>query len=396
MLFSLKRKWFLILFMGFLASCNSKNKSSSEKVVLKPSDITFATERADDWTQTFKRDSGWFGGDGIFVIPYSGNDTEQQKDSLLFVFSDTMIGQIKNDSLLPGYKMVNNSLAILDTKENPKDIKFKLDQNDKGYAAFFKPKTDSEEYYWLGDGFVNKSNKKLYLFAYRIRNTNTDDLLPFEETGNDLLVIDNKDDFPLKATKQIKLSFFNELSAENKISFGVGVYEDYGSKDPNIYIYGVRGKSKDLVVARVKPPHIENLEAWEFLGENGWQTSWEGLQALSTSVSNELSVSKITDNIFGLVYQEGGIYPKIYLKMASTPYGPFGEKQLLWDTTKDIQDPDLFTYNAKAHPALSKPGELLVSYNVNSFKFFDIIEAKPHLYRPRFFKIKFNIPVVNK
>ena len=33
------------------------------------------------------------------------------------------------------------------------------------------------------------------------------------------------------------------------------------------------------------------------------------------------------------------------------------------------------------------PDKLLVSYNVNSFKFWDQIEDHPHLYRPRFFWI---------
>jgi hypothetical protein len=33
---------------------------------------------------------------------------------------------------------------------------------------------------------------------------------------------------------------------------------------------------------------------------------------------------------------------------------------------------------------------LLVSYNVNSFKFFDVIESKPNLYRPRFVRIIFD------
>ncbi len=54
---------------------------------------------------------------------------------------------------------------------------------------------------------------------------------------------------------------------------------------------------------------------------------------------------------------------------------------------KALDEPEFFAYNAKGHPAISQPGELIVSYNVNSFAFWEQIESYPNLYRPRFFKI---------
>jgi hypothetical protein len=78
------------------------------------------------------------------------------------------------------------------------------------------------------------------------------------------------------------------------------------------------------------------------------------------------------------------------MQVGSSPVGPFGPRQKIWNTADDIKEKDLFTYNAKAHPALSKPGELLVSYNVNSFNFFEKIKQVPNLYRPRFVRIVFD------
>ena len=78
------------------------------------------------------------------------------------------------------------------------------------------------------------------------------------------------------------------------------------------------------------------------------------------------------------------------MQVGPTPAGPFGPRKKVWETTNYLEDKDLFSYNAKAHPAISKPGELLVSYNVNSFKFFEVIEQIPNLYRPRFVKIVFD------
>lgn len=374
-----------------LVSCKqetSEEKKSNE--VALEEKLNFKTESVPEWTDVFKKNHGWFGGDGIFAIPYSGMDNKES-DSILFLFSDTMIGEIQEDSLQPGYTMVNNSIAFYIKGEEPSSTQFHLATNEKDEnTAFFKPDSGNNEYYWLGDGFVNPAmDDNLYVFSYRIRNTDKDDLLPFEEVGNDLLVIENKNDLPLKTDRQLKIPFFNGSSDSLKTSFGVGVYTESKDDQSYVYVYGVRGPNKELVVARATADKIEDFDSWHFRVKNKWTKDYFKMETLTDNVSNELSVSKLSNGQYALVYQEGGIYPKIYMRRSETPYGPFGDKQLIWDTTTDIKDPDLFTYNAKAHPAISKPGELLVSYNVNSFKFFNIIESKPHLYRPRFVRISF-------
>ncbi len=370
---------------------NAKTENLENQVTSIEEKLNISVEAAPQWSNVFKRDSGWFGGDGIFAIPYSGDDSKKS-DTILFLFSDTMIGEIREDSLQPGYTMVNNSVALFIKGNNPNSTEFHLATNEENEnTAFFKPDSISEEYYWLGDGFVNpEMNDNLYVFSYRVRNTNTDDLLPFEEVGNDLLVIENKSDFPLKADRQLKLPFYDFATDSIKTSFGVGIYTEKIENKPFAFIYGVRGKNKELVVARVLTDRIEDFNSWEFRAEDSWTKEASKMQTLTDSVSNEMSVSKLSNGQYALVYQEGGIYPKIYMRRSETPYGPFGKKQLIWDTTTEVNDPDLFTYNAKAHPAISQQDELLVSYNVNSFKFFDIIESKPNLYRPRFIKIAFN------
>jgi hypothetical protein len=53
-------------------------------------------------------------------------------------------------------------------------------------------------------------------------------------------------------------------------------------------------------------------------------------------------------------------------------------------SAETYDDIDFYTYNAKAYPYLSKPGELLISYNVNSFDFERKIKIHPYHLRPRF------------
>ena len=59
-----------------------------------------------------------------------------------------------------------------------------------------------------------------------------------------------------------------------------------------------------------------------------------------------------------------------------------------WETPEIYDGIDYYTYNTKAHPQLSKPGELLISYNVNSFQFEKDLKAYPNFYHPRFITVK--------
>lgn len=390
-----------LLFLLVCLSCSSRtDKSRGETTAeVKDENLISKVEPTPEWTALFNRTSDWFGGDGIFAIPLSGTDNQDSEDSILFVFSDTMIGEIENGELQQDYVMVNNSMAILKGKEAAvENIDFFMNREGDKYAAYFIPQTPAtkpEDYYWLGDGFVNKQKGgDIYLFAYRIRNTHDESQFPFQEVGNSLLIIERGKQFPFEATRQLDIPFFSTENDSAYISFGVGLLPNspeagVSTGDGFLYVYGVQGRAKKLVAARIKPENIEDFDTWEFYNGSDWSREIAEIAAISDSVSNELSVVPIADNQYALIYQYGGIYPEICMQVGPSPVGPFGPRKVIYNTQDDIDDPDLFTYNAKAHPAISKPGELLVSYNVNSFKFFDVIESKPNLYRPRFIRVVF-------
>nr|WP_295922972.1 DUF4185 domain-containing protein [uncultured Dyadobacter sp.] len=392
-------KYCILFFITVLYSCSPQ--SSEDKPAMMDREINekeFTAEPAPEWTNLFLRKSGWFGGDGIFAIPFSGKDSEQG-DSLLFLFSDTMIGEVAGDKLKPGYVMINNSTALLkDKTPDSTHIAFRMAKENGAYKAIFTPKTDKPDkdtYFWLGDGFVNPdANKDLFIFAYKITNTHDNSAFPFKETGNALIHIPAGSPFPYSDQQQSELPFNNYKSGEETISFGAGIFNNSasaGEAEPDgfVYVYGTKGLTKKLVSARVKPAQVGAFDQWEFWNGNGWSKDVKSVAALSDSVSNELSVSRLSKGKYALVYQLGSLFPEICMQVGPTPVGPFGPRIVLYKTSADIQDPDLFTYNAKAHPALSAPGELLISYNVNSFKFFDVVQKKPNLYRPRFVRVKF-------
>ena len=80
------------------------------------------------------------------------------------------------------------------------------------------------------------------------------------------------------------------------------------------------------------------------------------------------------------------------MRLGASPVGPWGPPFQVYDVSGDLEpDKDIFPYNAKAHPVLSEPGELLISYNVNSFDFFNDVLTYPNLYRPRFMRLIYGL-----
>jgi hypothetical protein len=280
----------------------------------------------------------------------------------------------------------------------PENADFRINRSkEKKPATLFipsSPNKQKDDYYWLGDGFINHAmDSSLCLFAYRIRNTNDNSAFPFREVGNNLIIIPKGSKYPFDDQRQMDLPFSASQDSLST-SYGVGVLANttaagVTNADEYVYIYGVRGKAKQLVASRVKPSQLDNFSAWEFYNGTGWSAKTEDAQPLSDSVSNELSVTPIGNGQYALIYQYGGLTPTICMQTGPSPVGPFGPREKIWNTSEDTKEKGLFSYNAKAHPAISKPGELLVSYNVNSFNFSEQIKEIPNLYRPRFVRIIF-------
>lgn len=359
--------------------------------------VAFTVTPAPEWDSLFLRTSGWFGGDGIFSIPLNGVDSVGAANKTLLVFSDTMLGDIANGILREGSQMVNNSVALMDCTE-PADscITFYWKKGDSARAAtMFVPATPMAkkgEYYWLGDGFVNKAkDNTTYVFAYRIQSTTEG--FGFKETGNALLIIPPGSKPPFSDHRQKDTPFyFSSDNISGTGSFGAGILVNDSSSgavkpDGYVYIYGIRGISKEVMAARVKPAQFENFSAWNFWDGKAWVNNMRKAAAITNRASNEMSVTPLPDGRYVMIFQVDGMGGSVCMRIGSSPVGPFGPIIKLYECPETKQG--FYVYNAKAHPNLSKPGELLISYNVNAMDFFKVIKKSPNLYRPRFIKLKF-------
>lgn len=408
---------FAALFMVAAGSCK-KNTAETTPIIIPviidtvavPTDLTklnFTVEADSGWTKLFTRTSGWFGADGIYSIPQNGVDSvgAGTASSTLLLFSDTQVGEIKNGSIVPGWSFINNSVAIVEGIEPlPEKINFFWNYNANNKpASVFVPNTAlavAGNYFWLGDGFVNQEvQNETVIFGYKIGRVNSG--FGFAVTGSSLITIPAGSTPPFNNAVQTDAPLFVEGDKiDNGYAFGAAVFVNTlkaGAPRPDgyVYVYGVKTipgfLNKGLLVARVLPAEFKDFSKWRFKDSGGWNTDINSIKnaaVITEAVSDELSLSPLPDGRYALVFQTN-VWGAVGMRIAATPSGPFGPVIPLWDCKEALVGANYFVYNAKAHPHLSRHGELLISFNVNSFAFFADLASNPNLYRPRFIKLKF-------
>ena len=172
---------FLIVAALFLGRCPAVMAQTKTNVDLEH--LKYTVEEAPDWTNLFIRTSGtgWFGADGIYLIPADGARSKGGRASSknMFIFSDSMVGEV-NDGKLGPNKMVHNTVALLNGDEPKKEninFKWATDADGKPVSMFIPntPSVEKGEYFWLGDGFYNTATQKTYIFGYRMKTLDSKD-----------------------------------------------------------------------------------------------------------------------------------------------------------------------------------------------------------------------------
>lgn len=389
----------------FLILCYAQCAVAQKPLTDEYAKSRITTAPAPEWSEMLRHRNGWLGADGIYSISMNGVEKPGQinaNSETMFWFSDCIIGQIDQykDTMKASWGMLNNSVAFMKGNiPSPYNIKFYYRQYENGKPrSMFEPSTPHlppDSYYWLGDGFFNHAkDSTIYIFAYLIHNI-PGSIYPFEDIGVSLIALPKSSKPPFELQRQIETPLFKkDTQGKGKTVFGICVMPNtIGSGAPNpdgyIYVYGIRGINKELLVARAKDLDFEDFSQWRYWDGNAWNEDINTSAALMENVSNEMSVSYMADGRVIAAFQMRNDPTAVAIAAGQSPTGPFQPAKKVWQTPEAFDDLDFYTYNAKAHPHLSKPGELLISYNVNSFDFLDDIVKHPYHLRPRFIRVKY-------
>jgi tetratricopeptide (TPR) repeat protein len=418
----------LCLMAGFMAEAQARSPQASQSVSQSvsqsasapPNSLTaqatinqsppanqvrpYSAEPATDWDALFDRASGWTGGDGAYAIPLSGDERPGAAGQTFWTFNDTFIGQVNNNDDRIGAKLVRNTHGLMTgNAPNPNQVEFFVRQAPSGNpSAWFKPDTQSQHWFWLNDGVV--ANNKLYIFALRmkpIREVQGDGLFDYAYDGisllSDNLVLRNRqpNPEPMKTYQQVNTPLYVSSRCDRGSTiFGQSVMSNTpaaGAPKPDgyIYLYGVRNDldNKKLVVSRVLPEEIEDFTKYQYWNGQQWGISPEEVKPMADHLSSEFSVSPLADGRYILVYQvDDFLSQTVAVRYANNPTGPWSEPIPIWNTQERDIRLHTFTYGAKAHPHLSQPGELLISYQRNTFKNSEQYD-RADIYRPRFLRL---------
>lgn len=353
----------------------------------------WAVEPSRDWTGLFSNQSGWLAADGIYTVHLNGADTvgaATAESKTIFNFSDTATGTVDFSTLqIQRDGFVNHSMAFLTGNiPDPKNIQF-ITQKDSGGNIL----TDS---IWLQDAV--KVDDRYYVSGFKFNSNWSADRMDLTS-----FPIDEATGFPdLNAPRRLQGVPMMVREGSQEVIMGMAVLDNTeasGVPNPDgyIYIYGYLGRpgSKRLVVARTTADNIARAGRWEYYTGSEWKTGIENANSLDATisraeVSSEVSITPIQTGQFAgkymLVYTDYCQSEYLHFALSDTPYGPFEDITRMYHCPEVDQlsakgNEGVYTYNAKAHPHLSRPGELLISYNCNSTKDYD---ARVYDYHPRF------------
>lgn len=322
-----------------------------------------------------------YGDSNALLDDWTGGDTTNSvllpDGRVVWIFSDTFLGKINDDHSRSDPNFIHNSFVLQSgselvatlrggTRSKPRS----LVTTDDGREVNGDPPVGAA-WYWMGDGTVE--GDMLHVFVLKFEK--------FGPGGFDFRWIGSA--VASFSLPKLRLKSVTPVVSSNNVEYGSGILED----GDYTYVYGTEDLGRDKYMHLARAPRGGLLGPWEFFTGIGWSPDAAASVRIMHGVANEFSVTRIGD-AYLLVTQDTTIpfSRDIYAYVSCTPTGPFtGPKHLY--TTPDYPFTNVITYNAHAHPEFSANGELLVTYNVNSLVFDDIMRDV-HVYRPRFVRVQ--------
>ena len=330
---------------------------------------------ATEWTEAFRtfgntgggwsNNGGWAASDGVYSVELPGR-------RVAWLMNDTFLGPVNADESMTEPGFIHGSI-VLGGRDGFPDTTITAGSHDAPESIAAPPDAvDGDPWYWNGPGIIDGG--KLRVIQSRTGLTDGEPPWNFGWVGTDIVTYSR--DFTVQ---QVTRTY----GEPGQVNWSCDLRRVGG----HLYIYG--NKDSTMYVARVRVGHLIDQD-WEFYAGGSWSDDPTDAAPIIDDVGASFSVTPMLGR-FVLTTTAANIFLNhdIYLATAPTPWGPFTDRTAIFTAPEggvgDIYAP----YNVAAHPAISRPGELIICYNVNSGNGDDLL-ANANNNRPRFVKINFD------
>lgn len=316
-----------------------------------------------DYNDYLTRYQNWNGADGCYSVLLPDG-------RILWSFQDSFFGQVSADRNRTNNVMLRNAAHLqLDTSlQSFIQLNPGVGNASQTWIKYGSEPED-QDWYWPGTGQVYNGKVQLLLSHVKKTGTGTWD---FAHVSTDLAIFD----LPSMQLSQL----VKDKDVLSNYSAG-----SMQAPDGYTYMYSTENGylTSFMYVARAANHDLSG--AWEYYDGNGWSTT-----PVKYNVCNDITQPNVfyKDGKYYLVSQQNLFGLDIYILESNTPVGPWTNKRTLYHIP-DQYSVDFISYNAFVHHALSRTGELVISYNINPTDFNSNFNSpgSADRYRPYFVRV---------
>lgn len=378
-----------------------------------------------DWkyNKLFTRTRGWNGGDGVLTVGLPDG-------SVFWTFNDSFYGSVnaadrsRGDCNFPRNSVMLQKATDGVLGETDKDLIWLADYvnwTDPSAERYFHCRThlrhpdgektvdeilagdiDQDRVYWSGDGtiydgklqmlWMGTASKELRALGTSIATYSLDGTIPEGYYLDDI-----PDYLPKKGNYLYREKVTHQIN-DNAVSYGSTLCE---ADDGHTYLYGTNGYG--VLVARTATHDLYSKWQYYVRPEEGSDFVWQD----EYPTKEQMERSQIMENNYQCnmpwVFKDGDYYymtaqgpyfsREVYIYRSKSPYGPFGEKRLLFVLPGQLDKlgPTAYhwLYMVNLHPALSRAGELVFTTNSDPDDFWKNFNdpGSADYYRPFFYRV---------
>lgn len=378
-----------------------------------------------DWkyNKLFTRTRGWNGGDGVLTVGLPDG-------SVFWTFNDSFYGRVnaadrsRGDCNFPRNSVMLQKATDGVLGETEDDLIWLADYvnwTDPSAERYFHCRThlrhpdgektvdeilagdiDQDRVYWSGDGtiydgklqmmWMGTASKELRALGTSLATYRLDGTIPEGYYLDDI-----PDYLPKKGNYLYREKVTHQIN-DNAVSYGSTLCE---ADDGHTYLYGTNGYG--VLVARTATYDLYSKWQYYVRPEEGSDFVWQD----EYPTKEQMERSQIMENNHQCnmpwVFKDGDYYymtaqgpyfaREVYIYRSKTPYGPFGEKRLLFVLPSELDKlgPTAYhwLYMVNLHPALSREGELVFTTNSDPDDFWKNFNdpGSADYYRPFFYRV---------